>query len=150
MLTKRDIEIVQSDWEKVEPVAETAARLLYDRLFVLDPSARSLFPADIADQRRKLVRMIGAAVYGLANPEILMPLVRFLGRKHVRFGVRDEHYDTVGAALLWTLKQELGPAFGPESEAAWSRVYAVLVEAMRSADDAEAGGGEAPGDPSDA
>jgi hemoglobin-like flavoprotein len=150
MLTKRDIEIVQSDWEKVEPEAETAARLLYDRLFVLDPSARSLFPADITDQRKKLMRMVGAAVYGLANPEILMPLVRFLGRKHVRYGVRDVHYETVGAALLWTLKQELGPAFGPESEAAWSRVYAVLVEAMRSADDAEAGGGEAPGDPSDA
>jgi hemoglobin-like flavoprotein len=142
MLTERDIEIVQRDWRKVEVMADTAATLLYERLFELDPSVRLLFKTDMAEQKVKLLRTIGASVYGLSNPDVLLPIIRFLGHKHVRFGVTREHYDHVGDALLWTLRQGLGPAFTPESEAAWTNFYGLIADTMRSAGDP--GGGARP------
>jgi hemoglobin-like flavoprotein len=132
MLTKREIEIVQDDWEKVEQDANRAGTLLYDRLFALDPSLRALFTSDLEQQKSKLVTMIGSTLYGLSDPDVLMPIVRLLGQKHVRLGVKNEDYATVGVSLLWTLKQILGPAFGPENEAAWTKVYGLLAETMKA------------------
>jgi hemoglobin-like flavoprotein len=134
MLTQREIRLVQDDWAQVEQIADLAATLFYDRLFFLDPSVRGLFKEDMAEQKAKLVKMIGAAVYGLSNPDVLMPVVEVLGKRHVRFGVKNEDYATVGAALLWTLKHGLGAeAFDSEHEAAWIKAYGVLAERMKAA-----------------
>jgi hemoglobin-like flavoprotein len=132
MLTRTEIDVVQADWRAVERIADVAGTLFYDRLFELDPSVRPLFKGDMAAQKTKLIKMIGAAVWGLGSPDLLMPIVRFLGRKHARFGVEERHYETVGAALMWTLRKGLGPAFGAASEAAWLKVYEVLAEAMKA------------------
>jgi hemoglobin-like flavoprotein len=59
--------------------------------------------------------------------------VRALGRRHAAYGVTDEHFETVGAALLWTLKQGLGSACTPEVADAWASVYAVLATTMKDA-----------------
>jgi hemoglobin-like flavoprotein len=130
-LTQRDIAIVQRDWEKIETIADQAGTLLYDKLFTLAPDVRRLFPADLTDQKAKLLHMLGSAICGLSEPEVLMPIIGHLGRKHVRFGVRSHHYETLAVALLWTLRQGLGSQFGPENEAAWTKVYAVLADAMK-------------------
>ena len=47
--------------------------------------------------------------------------------------VKDEHYDTVGAALLWTLETGLGEAFTDEVNDAWATVYGVLADTMKAA-----------------
>ena len=69
----------------------------------------------------------------LDNPRVLMPVLQGLGRRHASYGVRDEHYDTVGAALLRTLRQGLGAAWAPEVEEAWTEVYGVLAGTMKEA-----------------
>jgi hemoglobin-like flavoprotein len=132
MLTARDIEIVRDDWEKVELIADQAATLLYDRLFALDRKLRLLFPLDLAEQKLKVIRMLGAAIYGLSDPEVLEPILRALGRKHFELGVRDQDYETLAEALMWTLRQGLGDTFDAEHEAAWTRVYAALAARMRA------------------
>ena len=132
MVSDRDIEIVRSDWEKVELMAETAATLLYDRLFALDPGIRLLFPPDLAEQKLKVIRMLGASIYGLSEPEVLIPILHLLGRKHFAFGVRERDYATLADALLWTLRMGLGEAFDGEHETAWKRVYAELAEHMQA------------------
>jgi hemoglobin-like flavoprotein len=47
--------------------------------------------------------------------------------------VRDEHYDKVGEALLWTLAQTLEADFTPQVEAAWRSLYATVATTMRDA-----------------
>ena len=131
MLTQREIAIVQRDWEKIELIADQAATLLYDKLFTLSPGVRRLFPAELAGQKTKLVRMLGTAIFGLSHPDVLLPIVAHLGRKHADFGVRNHDYETLAVALLWTLRQGLGSQFGPENEAAWTKAYAVLADAMK-------------------
>lgn len=92
------IELVQSSFAKVLPIADDAASLFYMRLFELDPSLRPLFRGDMEEQGRKLMDMIAVVVVNLRRPDQLVPSMRALGARHTRYGVRDEHYETIGAA----------------------------------------------------
>jgi len=133
MPTERQIALVQETFAIIAPIADDAAVLFYRRLFELDPSLQRMFRGDMADQRRKLMQMLTAAVKGLSRLEQLVPVVEDLGRRHAGYGVADAHYDTVGAALLWTLEKGLGQAFTPEVREAWATVYGVLASTMKSA-----------------
>jgi len=127
------IALVQASFEKVAPIAGVAADLFYTRLFELDPSLRSMFPADLTEQKKKLMQMLTVAVRGLSRLDDIVPAVQALGRRHAGYHVKPEHYATVAAALLWTLEQGLGPAFTPEVKAAWVEVYTVLSQTMIAA-----------------
>jgi len=117
----------------VEPIAEQAAEIFYNRLFELDPSLRQLFKSDMKDQGRKLMAMLKVAVSSLDKIDQLVPVVEKLGKGHVNYGVKPEHYDTVGEALLWTLEQGLGEAYTSEVEDAWGAVYTTLAATMKHA-----------------
>ncbi len=125
-------DVVQSSFALVVPIAAQAADLFYDRLFQIDPELRPLFKGDLSEQKKKLMQMLAAAVRGLDDLEALVPVVRDLGARHHGYGVKDEHYDTVATALLWTLEQGLGEAFTPETREAWVEVYGILAATMKS------------------
>jgi len=124
---------VRETFALVRPIAQQAGDLFYTRLFELDPTLRPLFKGDLAEQSRKLMQMIATAVDGLDNLDSIVPAVRALGIRHAGYGVLDRHYDTVAAALLWTLAQGLGTAFTPEAQAAWTAAYGILAGTMKSA-----------------
>ena len=128
-----EITLVQSTWAQVVPIREQAAALFYGRLFALDPSLEPLFRGDMKAQGQKLMAMIGTAVGGLTQPDTILPALRDLGRRHVGYGVKDRHYDTVGAALLWTLETGLSPAFTPETRQAWAKTYDLVAGVMKDA-----------------
>ena len=131
-MTPQQQRLVQTSFAQVTPIADAAAALFYARLFELDPSLRPLFKGDIAHQGRKLMQMLAIAVAGLHDLNTLVPAVRALGRRHVGYGVRDEHYETVATALLWTLEQGLGAAFTPDVRDAWATVYWLLADTMKA------------------
>src|ERR1044072_8905134 len=117
-MTNQDILLVQLSWRKVLPIKDAAAELFYLKLFELDPQIRALFTGDLEEQGAKLAQMILAAVRGLDRLGALLPVVRDLGMRHVAYGVSDEHYGTVGTALIWTLEQALREDFTPEVKSA--------------------------------
>ena len=132
-MTDKQKVLVQESFEKVRPIADAAASLFYDRLFTLDPSLRALFRGNMKEQGQKLMQMIGMAVKGLDKLNELVPAVENLGRRHGGYGVRTEHYETVGTALLWTLEQGLGADFNEDVKDAWATVYGVLAGVMQAA-----------------
>jgi len=132
-MTPDQKELVQSNWKDVEPISETAAKLFYDKLFELDPSVRSMFKGDIKEQGKKLMQMLGVAVHGLDNLGELTPAIAAMGKRHSGYGVQDSHYDTVGAALLWTLEQGLAEKFTADAKEAWTTVYTTLATVMKDA-----------------
>ena len=133
MLTDTQKQLVQSSFATITPIADDAAVLFYQRLFEMAPELRPMFRGDMAEQRKKLMQMLTAAVKGLDRLEQLVPVVQDLGRRHVHYGVEDRHYDTVGAALLWTLEMGLGAAFTAEVKDAWATVYGILATTMKTA-----------------
>lgn len=132
-MTPRQVELVQTTWEKVVPISDQAAALFYGRLFELDPELKPMFKSDIREQGKKLMTMITVAVRGLGDLGKLVSAVEDLGRRHVGYGVRKKDYDTVATALLWTLEQGLGPDFTPEVKAAWVETYTILATTMQKA-----------------
>jgi len=132
-MTPQQIALVRDSFAKVVPIKEQAAALFYDRLFAMDPSTRPLFRGDMKSQGAKLMAAIGAVVKALDRLETMLDDLRALARRHDRYGVRQEHYSTVGGALLWTLEQGLGSAFTPEVREAWATAYGLLSSAMIAA-----------------
>lgn len=132
-MTPDQVALIQSSWQKVVPIKEKAAELFYGKLFELDPNLKPLFKGDIKEQGRKLMMMLNTVVTNLEKLDSLVPAVQDLGKRHVAYGVKDAHYATVGAALLWTLGAGLGDAFTPETEAAWTEAYTVLSTVMKDA-----------------
>ncbi len=130
--------LVQSTFAKVEPIAEAAAELFYNKLFELDPSLKPLFKGDMKAQGKKLMATLKLAVKGLDDLDKLVPVVQDLGRRHKGYGVEPAHYATVAEALLWTLGQGLEEAFTPEVKQAWTDVYTLLAETMIAAAATEA------------
>src|SRR5258706_15676992 len=122
-VTPKQIQTVQESFQKIAPIAEAAAELFYARLFELDPALRPLFKTDMKRQGMTLMTMLSSAVRGLANPQALVPVLRGLGRRHVSYGVKDEHYDTVGKALLDTLAHAFGDDFTQETREAWTAAF---------------------------
>ena len=81
-MTPQQIELVQTSFKKVVPIAGTAADLFYDRLFEIAPPVRALFPSDITEQKVKLMAMLGTAVTNLHQLETILPAVKALGERH--------------------------------------------------------------------
>jgi hemoglobin-like flavoprotein len=132
-MTPEQIALVQSSFKSVAPIASKAADLFYDRLFQIAPEVRSMFPPDLSSQKVKLISMLATAVNNLHQLNAILPAVRELGSRHRGYGVTAEHYAPVGAALLWTLEQGLGPAFTTDVKMAWREAYATLAGAMQGA-----------------
>jgi methyl-accepting chemotaxis protein len=128
---------VRTSWNKVEAIAPAAAALFYDNLFAAEPPLRALFKRDMAQQGDKLMQMIGAAVARLDDLPSLVPVLQQLAVRHLGYGVREEHYAVVGAALLKTLAQGLAADFTPPVREAWTQVYglvaATMIDAARQA-----------------
>ncbi|WP_133468708.1 globin family protein [Paraglaciecola marina] len=129
-MNKYQITLVQESFSKIVPISSLAAKLFYNKLFELNPKLKPLFKQDITEQGTKLMKMLGIAVNNLNNLEMLIPMVYTLGERHIGYGVKEEHYDTVGEALIWTLEQALGKAFTPELKDAWLIAYTTLATVM--------------------
>jgi hemoglobin-like flavoprotein len=139
-MTPTDIDRIRTSWAAVEPIADAAAGLFYGRLFELDPAIERLFRrTDMPAQRKVLMQTLTVVVKSLDKLEQIVPAVQALGRRHAGYGVREEHYATVGAALLWTLEEGLGDAFTSDVRGAWADAYGILASVMIEAARPEAG-----------
>jgi hemoglobin-like flavoprotein len=131
-MTPDQVKLVQQSFAKVAPISETAAMLFYDRLFEVAPKVKAMFPADMTEQRRKLMATLAAVVNGLGNLESVLPAASALAKRHVSYGATAEHYPVVGAALLWTLEKGLEDGWTPEVAEAWTAAYGTLSGFMIS------------------
>lgn len=133
VMTPEQVSLIQDSWAKVVPISETAAELFYGRLFEIAPEVKPYFKGDMKEQGQKLMTMIGTAVGALDDLPSVVPAIQEMGKRHVDYGVKAEDYDSVGAALLWTLEQGLGDAFTADTKEAWATVYGVLATTMKDA-----------------
>jgi len=125
-MTPDQAKLVQQSFAKVVPISEQAAVLFYDRLFEVAPQVKSMFPADMTEQRKKLMATLAVVVNGLGDLSAILPAASALAKRHVAYGAKPDHYPVVGAALLWTLEKGLGDGWTPEVASAWTAAYGTL------------------------
>mgnify|MGYP001816078312 FL=1 len=132
-MTPEQVKLVQESFKKVEPIAPQAADIFYGRLFEIAPEVRPMFPEDMSGQKDKLMSMLATAVNNLHQVDVIIPAVQDLGRKHVDYGVVDDHYQPVGEALIYTLEKGLGDELTPPVKEAWLATYTTLQNVMTEA-----------------
>ena len=131
MMTGEQIQLVKKTWRllrDVDPVL--LGDVFYGRLFMEYPMLRSLFKSPMEDQYKKLIDTISVVVVRLESLDELTPAIQELAQRHVNYGVKPEHYDVVGAALLWTLEKGLGRDWTPAVAEAWTICYQTLAATM--------------------
>jgi len=129
-LTPQQKRLVRESFQSVQEYSSSLTKLFYGRLFELAPTVRSLFASDLNEQARKLVEMLTTIVNALDRFEELGPQLVDLGRRHVTYGARPEHYDVVRVALLWALAQALDHEFDRETRQAWDQMLRAISAAM--------------------
>ena len=132
-MTPEQAQIIKLTFAQVMRDKGTVRLMFYDRLFTIAPEVKPLFKGDIAAQSRKLMDTLALAVGMLRDMPTLVITLEGRARRHVGYGVRDEHYDKVGEALLWTLERGLKDAFTPQVRDAWAALYAAVARIMRNA-----------------
>ena len=129
-LDKDWIERLRRTWALAAADADRTSMTFYGTLFRLDPSTKPLFVNNLDLQGRKLAQTLSFIVDHLDDLETLIPAAEALAKRHVDYNVHQEHYASVGAALVQTLQDLLGSEFSNEDALAWQETYAVLSGVM--------------------
>src|ERR1700734_818963 len=132
-MTPEQVKIVRLTFAQAMNRKIEVGMIFYERLFAIAPDTKILFKGDIEGQSRKLMDTLAIAISNLRDTPALVGVLEALAHRHVAYGVRAEHYDKVGEALLWTLEKVFGAAFTGEVRNAWVTLYRIVAETMLKA-----------------
>ena len=132
-MTPEQIDLVVKSFDGLWPARRQLSELFYSRFFELAPESQRLFPDDMEKQRIKLMNTLASLVGTLDKRDMFQAIISHTGRQHAQFGAQPSHFTAFGEALIWGLRQQLGPAFTPELEQAWSALYDDVQSRMISA-----------------
>jgi hemoglobin-like flavoprotein len=131
-MTSKTIHALRTSFARVEALGHVAALIFYKRLFELAPKLRPMFPGGIEEQSKKLMDVLSSAIGMLDRPEDLRVALEQLGARHAGYGVKPEHYNIVGTALIDMLASVLAGSFSPPLRAAWTELYEAIASTMLS------------------
>jgi methyl-accepting chemotaxis protein len=128
-----NLDALETSFDLVAPRGEELVATFYDRLFAAAPAVVPLFAAtDMSKQRSKLLVTLVLLRKSLRDLDAIVPTLRELGRRHVRYGARPEHYAVVADVLVVAMAEIAGDAWRPEYERAWAEALGVVAGAMLS------------------
>lgn len=133
MLESYQVRQLQTSFAEVLRWPDIAADHFYGELFNRSPEMRIFFKEDLLAQRSALIDSLELAVSGAATPDHFFGYVEDLGRRHAGYGVRREHYDSAGVALIWMLEQVLGDGFTDDTRETWETFWERIARTMISA-----------------
>ena len=85
---------------------------------------------DIRRQKKKLLAALVLLRRSLRDLDEVVPALRRMGARHVRYGARPEHYPVVGAVLIDSMATVAGDAWRPAYARAWAAAFDVVAGAM--------------------
>ncbi|MEO3429230.1 globin domain-containing protein [Pelagibius sp. CAU 1746] len=129
-MSSAERELVQGGFRKVADRSQEAADRFYTHLFEIAPQTRALFLNDMELQGAQFISKLGLIVAELQNFEGLRPVLEDLALRHVAYGVRPEHYPSLGKALTRMLADILEDDYTPAAEAAWTKAYGEISRVM--------------------
>ncbi len=126
-----NVELIRSSFEQAKPIADKVADKFYEFLWADYPASAALF--EEVDMKRQKKALIGALVYAVDHvdqPDKLVPYLKDMGKRHVPYGTKPEHYEWVGASLLKTFAHFFGEEWTDELNQEWTAVYSFIAETM--------------------
>ncbi len=123
------------------PDADDLVGRFYTCWFAIDDSVRDLFPPDMTDQRALFARVLDWVLgeFIAQRAEEPVAFLAQLGRDHRKYGVTQEHYETMAHALYATLSSDLSDQWTDGVEDAARQAINFMAGVMSGAAQAEAG-----------
>ena len=126
-----DVDALETSFDLVAPRGDELVDTFYTRLFAAAPSVEPLFAGtDLPEQKKMLLATLVLLRRSLRDLGAIVPKLRELGRRHVAYGAKPEHYPVVGEVLIASMAEVAGDAWRPEHQRAWSRAIEVVAGAM--------------------
>jgi hemoglobin-like flavoprotein len=132
-----DMEALETSFDLVAPHGDQLMEIFYARLFAAAPPVRALFGDDMRPQQAKLLAALVLVRKSLRDLDRILPTLRALGAKHVRYGAEPGHYGVVAAALIAAMAEVAGDAWDPRYETAWSEALGFIAAVMIDGAEAE-------------
>lgn len=133
-MTEEQIISVKNSWKMFRKIdAGLIGDVFYSKLFCDNPQLRTMFPASMKEQYKKLIDMLSVIISRLDDLTEITGDIKRMALRHEGYGVKPQHYRLAGNALLWTLKRGLGNDWNNDLEGAWMAAYTKLAEAMIAA-----------------
>jgi hemoglobin-like flavoprotein len=124
-------ELLETSFQEIVLHGEAFVTAFYERLFTRFPETRALFAAtDMFVQRKKLQQSLALIVEHMQQPEELSSMLQELGKRHVTYGIRPEHYPLVGTVLLETFADFLGEHWTQAHHDAWVKGFEAVSSLM--------------------
>ena len=129
-----DVEVLESSFALLAPVAEEMIGQFYTTLFERYPGVIPMFENTTqAQQVTKLVAAIKLTIENLRNPDTLVGVLLAMGERHQGYGAEEAHYIAVRDTLLEVMQQYAGDKWTEEINDAWTGALNLIAETMLSA-----------------
>jgi nitric oxide dioxygenase len=129
----RLIERLRGSLRRILEKGDAAAEVFYGLLFEHHPPLRRLFPADLTQQRAKLLATLAWVVEHLDQRDALLPAIRDLGRRHAGYGARVEHYPIVRDLLVEAMGRTAGRDWSDALAEDWRQAIDLIGRHMIAA-----------------
>lgn len=126
-----NVEFLKSSFKAVSHKADRLVERFYGILFERYPGVQPLFAnARMEEQRKMLLRSIALIIRKVDDPDYVVPYLQGLGKTHVAYGAKPEHYDAVGECLLAALAEISGDLWNDKLQATWTEAYEIIKTNM--------------------
>ncbi len=123
--------ILNETFDRVCQEQEKFARSVYDLFFDRAPDAKVLFERTNWEQQQKmLVGALMLMVKNLHNPSLFRITMHNLAERHVRYGVKAQHFPPFSQAVLQSIRNQIGSAWNEEIEDAWNFGFGQIEQLM--------------------
>jgi methyl-accepting chemotaxis protein len=107
----------------------------YRRLFEKYPAVKPLFTTPPEEQHKKLMASVAAIVASVTTPDTMLPYLRAMGIRHLKYKTETAHYAAVAENLVAVLGQHLSVEgeWTPEMKKCWEDALTIVSDVMSEA-----------------
>lgn len=110
---------------------DALATEFYKRLFSAQPQLRPMFPTDLTAQKQKLIDSLDFVVKTLDHPEGVRDALKEMGKRHVGYGAKPEHYPIVREHLVAAMAAVSGSNWSGALRDDWNLAIDMIGAVMR-------------------
>jgi hemoglobin-like flavoprotein len=112
---------------------DALSAMFYGLLFERYPHLRELFPKDMTGQRMKLSQTLAWIVTYLDSHDQVLNLIRELGKRHVGYGAKPEHYPLIRDTLVEAMGRTAGAEWSEGRAEDWRLSIDLIARHMMAA-----------------
>ena len=129
------VALIRDSWARIGPMeSPKLAEGFYQYLWSVDEETRALFTHPEAGLlQEKFLSRLSLVVSAMDEPELLVPLLAHLGKRHHEAGLGERQYVLMGEALLHALRTTLGEYWNSAVHLAWAESYTFIASIMKRA-----------------